>query len=143
MAAALHQSLVAHESGSLALDWPLQRDECDMRKCVAGLCGLALLAMCTGNATAQGDETGVASIHEWVRVGRKKCLLDHFHDGNGAGATRREAERAAILAWTEFTAWEYGGIWGRYAIAASKRMDCSQGSGGWTCNVQARACRPF
>jgi hypothetical protein len=114
-----------------------------MRKCVAGACGLALLALCSGNAAAQDDETGVAGIHEWVRVGRRTCLLDHYHEGNGTGATRRQAERAAILAWSEFTAWEYGSVWGRYTIAASKSMDCSQSSGSWTCNVQARACRPF
>jgi hypothetical protein len=114
-----------------------------MRKGIVAACGLALLALYTGRASAQDAETGVASIHEWVRVGRKTCMLDHFHDGNGTGATKRQAERAAIVAWTEFTAWEYGSPWGRFGNAVSKRMDCSRGGGTWTCHVQARPCRPY
>jgi hypothetical protein len=114
-----------------------------MKRAVAGVCGLALLAMLPADASAQGDETGIASIHTWVRAGRKTCLLDHFHDGSGNGPSKRQAERAAIQAWSEFTAFEYGSIWGRYSNAASRRMDCSQSSGGWNCAVQARACRPY
>jgi hypothetical protein len=114
-----------------------------MRKCVAGALALTLLAVCAGQAAAQGDETGVASIHELVKVGRKTCMLDHFHDGSGSGATRRQAEQAAIQSWVEFTAFEYGDAWGRYSIAASKQMGCSQGSGSWTCQLQARPCRPY
>ena len=112
-----------------------------MRTCVASMCGLALLVMIAGDVAAQGEETGVASIHSWVRVGRKTCMLDHFHDGSGSGRTRAQAEKAAIVAWTEFTAWEYGSPWGRYSLAVSKKMDCSQGSGAWNCAVQARPCR--
>ena len=114
-----------------------------MRKCVASACALAMVAIGTGNAAAQGGETGVAAIHQWVKVGRKTCMVDHFHDGNGTGTNRRQAEQAAIRSWAEFTAWEYGGVWGRYAIAASKTMNCGQGSGSWTCAVQARPCRPY
>jgi hypothetical protein len=121
----------------------MQRGGFVMKKGIAAACGLALLAICSGDALSQGAESGMASIHQWVKVGRMTCLLDHFHDGNGTGANRRQAEQAAIRAWVEFTAWEYGSPWGRYAIAASKKMDCSQGSGSWTCAVQARPCRPY
>jgi hypothetical protein len=114
-----------------------------MRQCTAAACGLALVAILAGEASAQGAESGMASIHQWVKVGRKTCMLDHFHDGNGTGATKREAERAAVVAWTEFTVWEYGTPWGRYTNAVSKKMDCSPGGGGWTCHVQARPCRPY
>jgi hypothetical protein len=114
-----------------------------MKTCVASAFGLALLAMLATDLAAQGDETGIASIHQWVRVGRRTCMLDHFHDGSGSGPTRRQAERAAIGAWAEFTAFEYGSIWGRYSNAVSKKMDCAQSSNGWNCAVQARACRPF
>jgi hypothetical protein len=114
-----------------------------MKTCVASACGLVLVAMLAGNASAQGDETGIASIHQWVKVGRRTCMLDHFHDGAGNGRTRQQAERAAINSWSEFTAFEYGSIWGRYSVAVSKKMDCSQSSGGWNCAVQARPCRPY
>lgn len=119
-----------------------------MRKSVVGACVLALVGT-LGTAEAQSrrgqqaQETGMAQIHQWVKVGRKTCMLDHFHDGSGNGSTRKQAERAAIAAWAEFTAWEYGSPWGRYAIAESKRMDCSQSGGGWSCAVQARPCRPY
>jgi hypothetical protein len=109
---------------------------------VAGACALALVLLLAGSAAA--EETGVASIHSWVKVGRKTCMLDHFHDGNGNGKTRAQAEKAAIISWTEFTAWEYGSAWGRYALAASKAMQCSQDSPSvWSCHVQARPCRPY
>jgi hypothetical protein len=115
-----------------------------MKKGIAAACGLALLAVAAVEASAQGSaETGMASIHTWVKVGRKTCMLDHYHDGNGSGATRKEAERSAIVSWAEFTGWEYGSPWGKFANAASKRMDCSPGGGGWTCHVQARPCRPY
>jgi hypothetical protein len=119
-----------------------------MRKLIAGACALAIAAA-WGTAQAQSrrameaQETGVASIHQWMKVGRKTCMVDHFHDGSGNGPSRKQAETAAIRAWSEFTAWEYGTPWGRYAIAESKKMDCSQGGMGWNCAVQARPCRPY
>jgi len=112
-----------------------------MRSSVAGACALAIVGLLSGNAAAQ--ETGVASIHSWVKVGRKTCMLDHYHDGNGNGRTKAHAEKAAITSWTEFTAWEYGSPWGRYSNAVSKTMNCSQESGTWNCHVQARPCRPY
>jgi hypothetical protein len=109
-----------------------------------GACRLVLasgmLLAATGMAAA--EETGIAGIHTWVKTGRKTCLADHFHNGSGTGATRAQAERAAIQSWVDFTAWEYGGSWGRYAIAASKKMDCSR-SESWSCDVEARPCRHF
>jgi hypothetical protein len=65
-------------------------------------------ALAAGRAVAQysNEETGIAGIHAWVKIGRKTCMVDHFHDGSGAGPTRTMAERAAIRAWVEFTAWE-------------------------------------
>jgi hypothetical protein len=96
-----------------------------------------------GGAVAQSQETGLAEIHIWVKVGRKTCMVDHFHDGSGTGKSRAEAERAAIRAWVEFTAWEYGPPWGRYSLAASKKATCSRESDSWRCGVEARPCRPY
>jgi hypothetical protein len=115
-----------------------------MKNRVAGAFALVLLVtMPAAKVAAQGEETGIAGIHQWVKVGRKTCMLDHFHDGSGTGKSRSQAERAAILAWTEFTAFEYGGVWGRYGNAVSKKMNCSQSSAGWNCAVEARPCRPY
>ena len=115
-----------------------------MKKSAAGACALAVLGLLAGSAWAQqGAETGVAQIHTWVKVGRKTCMLDHYHDGAGNGASRVLAEKSAIVSWSEFTAWEYGTPWARYTNAVSKTMNCSQSSGGWTCQIQARPCRPY
>jgi hypothetical protein len=88
-------------------------------------------------------ETGIAKIHTWVKVGHKTCMLDHFHDGGGNGPTRAQAEHAAIRSWAGFTAWEYGDTWGRYSVAVSNKTMCSPTSGGWSCTVEARPCRPY
>jgi Neuraminidase (sialidase) len=120
-----------------------------MRMSIAGVGALALVVW-AGTADAQSrksmetQETGVASIHAWTKVGRKTCMVDHFHDGSGTGRNKKEAEAAAIRAWADFTAWEYGTPWARYAIAESRSANCSQQSpSSWSCAVQARACRPY
>jgi len=105
----------------------------------AGALALGLLLAPGGVAVAQ--ETGLAGMHSWVRVGGRTCLLDHFHDGVGSGPTRAAAQRAAIMAWSDFTAFEYGGRWGSYGAALSKRMGCSGGRGNYNCSTSARPCR--
>src|SRR5262245_5181305 len=139
-----------------------------MKRSVAGARALILVALFAGGEAAQSQEigiakihtwvkdaiglvrsprwmreTGIAKIHPWVKVDRKTCMLDHFHDGSGNGPTRAQAERAAIRSWADFTAWEYGNSWGRYSVAVSKKMTCSQRSGSWSCAVEARPCRPY
>jgi hypothetical protein len=104
-------------------------------------CALALGVLIGGSEPGRAAETGMASIHTWVRVGGKTCLADHFHNGSGSGNTRSQAERQAVQAWVDFTAWEYGSSWGRYHLAASKRMTCERGGERWTCQVEARPCR--
>ncbi len=90
------------------------------------------------------DETGLASIHEQRREGNRICMASHFHHGSSSGQkTRKLAEAAAVKDWAGFTAWEYGTIWGRYRIAASKNMNCSEAGGTWSCQVEARPCRPL
>jgi hypothetical protein len=100
-----------------------------------------MLAMATPSM-AQAQETGLADIHEWRREGSRTCMAEHFHDGSGNGATRKNAEASAIASWASFTIFEYGGRWGNYALAASKRMNCSQnGAAHWSCELTARPCR--
>jgi hypothetical protein len=111
-----------------------------MRKNGALGCALAVAALMGAGGPLQAEETGVAGIHSWVKVGHKTCLADHFHSGNGSGKTRSMAEKAAIQSWADFTAWEYGSSWGRYTLAASKKMSCDQGDS-WSCFVEARPCK--
>jgi hypothetical protein len=68
-------------------------------------------------------------------------MADHFHDGSGTGSTRARAQAAAIRAWIDFTAWEYGSRWGSYGAAISKSMSCSGGPGSYSCSTSARPCR--
>jgi len=90
---------------------------------------------------AQAQDAGLAGLHDWVRVGGKTCMADHFHDGSGNGPTRAAAQAAAIRAWVDFTAWEYGSRWGSYANALSKTVSCSGAPGNYHCSVSARPCR--
>jgi hypothetical protein len=103
----------------------------------AGAAALAMLAP-TGSSYAQD---GLAGIHDWVRIGGKTCMVDHFHDGSGTGATKNQALASAIRAWQDFTSWEYSNRWGRYSNAVSKSQSCSGGPGNFSCNVSARPCR--
>jgi hypothetical protein len=103
---------------------------------------LALSLGAYGSAnSAAAQETGLAEMHSSVRVAGRTCLLDHFHDGSGSGSTRAAAQRAAIGAWRDFTAFEYGGRWGSWQAAASKRVGCSGGPGNFNCSVAGRPCR--
>ena len=99
------------------------------------------LAMASG---ASANETGVAqALHQLRKYGGRTCLVDHFHDGSGSGATRGQAQAAAIGAWSGFTAWEYGTSWARYGLAVRRTMSCSKDMGGWSCQTSAIACRPW
>jgi hypothetical protein len=104
----------------------------------AGTLAFALIAIPGAPALAQ---TGLEALHDKVRVGGKLCMADHFHDGSGTGRTRAAAERAAVQAWIDFTAWEYGRRWGSFAASVSKRVSCSGGAGSFSCNVSSRPCR--
>ncbi len=65
---------------------------------------------------------GLAGIHEWVRVGGKICMKDHYHDGQSAGEpSKKAAEAAAIGSWQGFTSWEYGAAWGSFSVASQRR----------------------
>jgi hypothetical protein len=98
-----------------------------------------LIFLSTG--TGRSQDTGLDMLHDKVRVDGKLCMAEHFHDGSGSGPTRAMAMHAAIRAWADFTAWEYGNRWGRFSAALSKRSSCSGGPGNYSCNVSARPCR--
>jgi hypothetical protein len=113
------------------------------RNMMAGL-ALAVVTAVAGPApVAEANETGVAGIHEWRKVGRKTCMAEHEHTGGGTGANRKAAEAAAIGSWASFTAFEYGSSWGNFRIAEGKRITCDGAGATVSCTVVARACRPF
>jgi hypothetical protein len=85
--------------------------------------------------------TGHDQLHQQGRLAGKICMTEHEHGGEGALASRRGAEAAAIRHWESFTAWEYGKPWGRYSLAVGKNMDCTNGGAVWVCNIRARPCR--
>src|SRR5262245_19412055 len=103
--------------------------------------GLGMLALSAGpHRVVAQDGIGLAGMHAWLKVSGKTCMADHFHDGQGAGATRAQAQAAAVRAWADFTAWEYGRRWARWQLSASKSESCSGSRGNISCNVTARPC---
>jgi len=105
--------------------------------------GAALLTMLgLTPALVQAQETGLASIHAWVPVGRAKtCMATHFHSGSGNGKTKKDAEKAAIASWESFTIWEYGPPWGRWTLSETKSVNCDKSTTSeFSCQVSSRPC---
>jgi hypothetical protein len=102
----------------------------------------AAVAVSAFATTAAAQETGLAGMHTWRREAGKTCMADHWHYGSsGSQSTKAAAQRAAIASWQDFTDLEYGRRWARFSRAASKKMGCSQGSSGWSCDVEGRPCK--
>ncbi len=109
-----------------------------IRNALIAAAGLLLLSAVP--ASAQG--MGLAGIHDWVRVGGKVCMKDHFHSGSSAGEkSKKAAEAAAIGSWQSFTAWEYGNAWAAFRNSESKSVKCSGSGSSWGCTVDSRPCR--
>ena len=111
----------------------------------ASILGLLSIVMFGSVPFASAQETGLDALHEQRREGNRICMVSHFHNGASSSnlPSRKQAEAEAIKDWVGFTAWEYGDPWGRYTIAASKKMDCSKStSSTWSCKVEARPCKP-
>ncbi|MFV0297747.1 MAG: hypothetical protein ACK5JT_16685 [Hyphomicrobiaceae bacterium] len=69
-------------------------------------------------------------------------MTDHFHTGfSGNHKSRRAAVVEAERSWQDFTAFEYGGRWASFRLAASRGVKCNPAGGGWSCSVEARPCR--
>lgn len=103
---------------------------------------LGALCVCLAQPTSvSADDTGMASMHDWQKVGRKTCMKEHYHTGSGEGRTKRDARRAAVVDWENFTAFEYGSDWARFKSAASRGIRYEKGPKGWTASVEARPCR--
>lgn len=108
----------------------------------AYLAVLSVIAVALASATPSlGDQTGMADMHDQRREGSKICLSGHFHTGVGKGRTKRAARAAAIKAWQEFTAFEYGLDWAYFRTANSKGIGYERSSDAWEATVEARPCR--
>ena len=99
---------------------------------------ISILAVSGSNAIA--DQTRLAGMHEWTKERGRTCMRAHFHAGAGKGPTKAVARKAAIRAWEEFTAFEYGWSWARFRYAASKGVAYTKTSEGWAASVEARPC---
>lgn len=91
---------------------------------------------------ARADDTGMAGIHTFMKVGSKTCFADHTHTGNSSAQKSQKAALAdAIKSWQEFTAFEYGTDWAYFKNAHGSAKSCSQESAGWMCTVEATPCK--
>jgi hypothetical protein len=105
---------------------------------------LVLPVVLSALAPARADETGLASIHTWKKVGKKTCMLDHTHTGQASGANRKAAEAAAIQNWASFTDLEYGSDWASFKLSERRTMTCSRdGAQSFTCLTESLPCRPY
>lgn len=120
-----------------------------LRAVIAGLtavCALITIASVHSPAEAKrfAPVEGLAAMHD-VRVERGKlCYSEHYHyGGSKAMPSKKAAQIEAIRAWQSFTDMEYGPRWSNYRNAASKKVSCTQGAGGWGCEIEARPCSRY
>jgi hypothetical protein len=105
--------------------------------------GIMLTMAVAWSGTLAANETGIANIHAWVKLGRRTCFADHYHYGSGTGPTQAHAQVAAIRSWIWPTDLEYGSSWANYRLAAAKVMKCARHRVLWTCDTQAIPCRGY
>jgi hypothetical protein len=102
---------------------------------------IVVVVVSTPFAASAQDVSGLAAMHDLRREGGKLCMSDHYHWGNGSGATKQAAQKAAIRSWIDFTDLEYGGRWASFANAASRKTSYTKETSGWSATVEARPCR--
>ena len=101
---------------------------------------IACLFLLVPTISAQAKEN--AEYWPKTRVGGKLCFRSHEHYGESPPwPSKGGAKAAAIRKWENFTSWEYGKRWGRYASATGRRLSCSKAKGSWVCKTSARPCR--
>ncbi len=91
--------------------------------------------------SAIADDTGFASAHDMVKAGGKSCFANHAHSGAGDGPTKPAAMQAALKAWWEYTAGEYGSDWAHWRRSAAQKVTYSKAEKGWTATVESRPCK--
>jgi hypothetical protein len=102
---------------------------------------LASFAFVFGTTIASADDTGLENMHDIVKSGGHSCFASHTHMGQGDGATKPAAMAAAIKAWWEYTAGEYGSDWAHWGRSAAKKVTYTKADKGWTATVESRPCK--
>lgn len=106
---------------------------------------LAAAIGCIGilSAPAMADNTGLGeALHGLTKERGRTCFTDHFHSWTGdTKPNKKAAMESAVNGWRGFTAAEYGTDWAHFNLAANAKFNCTQGSGGISCQVEARPCR--
>lgn len=102
---------------------------------------LAAFGAAVATTSVRADDTGIAGIHSWMKVGKKTCFDGHAHSGTGTGPSKKVAEMQAINAWAGFTAWEYGTDWANLTKAIKKSMKCSGSGHSYSCDLEATPCK--
>ncbi len=100
------------------------------------------VALATLAATgARADDTGLASMHAFIKIGGKTCFDGHRHSGSGEGATKDKARAAAIKSWWEYTAGEYGSDWAHWGRSAGQKVSYDKSASGWSSTVESTPCK--
>jgi hypothetical protein len=119
----------------------MQRFAMTLRAVAATALALAVMGSVVAPQPVMADETGLASIHAWRKVGKKTCLSGHDHQGSGTGTSQKAAQLAAIRSWASFTDFEYGKSWANFNLAVEKRMTCEASGSSYSCSLSAVPCR--
>lgn len=109
----------------------------------AAVIASAVTTLALSAVPAAAEESGMASMHTWKKVGRKTCLVGHQHSGSGSGMNKKLAEVQAIRSWSGFTDLEYGSTWANFSNAIEKSVRCGPSGGGFQCDLLATPCRPY
>lgn len=105
------------------------------------LATFAVLPADAGAARKPPVLTGGAVIHDLAYMNGHYCFAGHVHFGSSSGQpTQAKARSEALISWFELVNLEYGDQWSNYAIAASKKVACSQSGTSWGCEVHAIPC---
>ena len=102
---------------------------------------IVVFAISAVSMMAIAEDSGMAASHATRNEGGRTCFADHFHSGNGAGATKEAAKAAAIKSWASFVDFEYGNTWAHFGRAASVAVKYTKEAKGWSADLDARPCR--
>jgi len=66
----------------------------------------------------------------------------HMHAGNAADRSKARSKRKAIKAWRDYTVFEYGSKYGKWAKARKRSIRCSydREKRVWRCRADAQPC---
>ncbi len=105
------------------------------------IAGMVVALTALAATAVRADDTGLASMHAFIKIGGKTCFDGHRHSGSGEGATKDKARAAAIKAWWEYTAGEYGSDWAHWGRSAAQKVSYGKAATGWSATVESTPCK--